>query len=101
MPEVVYNTVAGFVEFDPVERTISLSDGDKTVTDVTIQAIGSGGKNVKVTLWEKSTAQKGDFLAAKGKFQVREVNGTEYISLSANHFMIFADDTIEGERDPF
>lgn len=84
----VYNTVAGFIQFDVVERKA----GDNDVRDVLIQAIGSGGKNVKITLWPENAGievEKGDFIVAQGKFSQESVNGKEYLGLSANKVLVF------------
>lgn len=86
-----YNTVAGLIQFDPEHREVEFDDETVEVTDVLIQAIGSGGKNVKITIWDDVVLSKGQFLVAQGKFQVRNVNGKEYISLSANQWLAYPD----------
>ena len=82
-----YNTVAGLIQFDPTVREA----GTQVVTDILIQSIGSGGANVKITLWpefEKAKVEKGDFVVAQGKFEARDVNGTTYYNLSANTLVV-------------
>lgn len=78
-----YNTIAGFVQFDPNERKTNTGT---EVRDVVIQAIGSGGKNVKITIWPEFShvaLEKGSFLVANGKYTEDVVDGTTYRNLSA------------------
>lgn len=80
----VYNTVAGFVQFDPTERKTKTGTD---VRDVVVQAIGSGGKNVKITIWPEFShvaLEKGTFLVANGKYTEDVVDGTTYRNLSAS-----------------
>lgn len=79
-----YNTVAGIVQFEPTERK---TPNGSEVRDVVVQAIGSGGKNVKVTIWPEYSSvelDKGTFVVANGKYTEDVVNGTTYRNLSAN-----------------
>lgn len=80
-----YAVVAGFVQFDPRKREVN----GKTVTDVTIKAVGSQ-KLISITIWPEFgdvAIEKGDFLAADGKFSTSLGQGKdgaqrEYINLS-------------------
>lgn len=91
MAETRYNTVAGFVQFDVEERTA----GDQEVRDFLVQAIGSGGSNVRVTVWPEYVdvdIQKGDFVAVQGKFTTETVNGKTYHNISANKLKVWKED---------
>lgn len=82
-----YATVVGFIQFDPNERDAN----GQTVRDVVVQAVGSGGKNVRLTVWPEhggTPLAKGDFVAAQGKFSQANVNGKEYLNLSVNDLVV-------------
>lgn len=59
--------------------------------DILVQAVGSGGKNVRITVWpehgEKELA-KGDLVAAQGKFTTNNVDGKQYLNLSASDLIV-------------
>lgn len=83
MADAIYRTVSGFVQFDPTERDAN----GQEVRDVLIQQTGSEGANIRVTIWPEFkdvVINKGDWLAANGKFTVNEVKGKKYLNLSAN-----------------
>lgn len=68
MPDKVYVSQAGFVQFDPVERE---ANGKKLV-EVTIKAIGKP-VNIRITIWPElkeawDLVTKGDFVAVEGTF---------------------------------
>lgn len=72
------------MQFDPAERT---TNNGQDVRDIVVQAVGSGGKNVKITLWPEYghvAVEKGTFVAANGKYTEDVVNGTTYRNLSAS-----------------
>lgn len=82
-----YATVAGFVQFDVDEREAA----GQTVRDVTVRTLGSDGKLVKITLWpefEDTVVEKGDFVAADGEFQTREVGDKVYLNLNAKKLAV-------------
>lgn len=82
-----YNTVAGFVQFDVNEREAA----GQTVRDVVIQAVGSGGQNVKITVWPEfasAAIAKGDYVAAQGKFTSEKVGDKTYNNLSASSLYV-------------
>ena len=84
-----YATVVGFIQFDPNERDAN----GQEVRDVVVQAVGSGGKNVRLTVWPEhgdTPLAKGDFVAAQGKFSAANVNGKEYLNLSVNDLVVVA-----------
>lgn len=77
-----YRTVAGFIQFDPDEAEAS----GQTIRRVLVQAIGSEGVNIRVTVWPEYDAvplNRGDFIIAQGKFEKTTVKGNTYLNLSA------------------
>lgn len=91
MADTTYASVAGFIQFDPVEREVN----GKSVTDITVKAIGSQ-KLVKITVWpdfEELSLKKGFFVAADGKFESRmgqkqDGSPVEYLNLSAKDLFV-------------
>lgn len=64
-----YASAAGFVQFDPRERE---ANGQKVI-DYTIKSLGADGTLIRITVWPELQGveiEKGDFLAADGKFSV-------------------------------
>lgn len=93
----VYNTIAGFVQFDPNERDVN----GQSVRDIVVQSVGSGGKNVRITLWPEfgnTSVKKGDFVAAQGKFTEANVSGKTYYNLSAGDLVVLTP-SVKAERD--
>jgi len=82
-----YNTIAGFIQFDVNEREVS----GQNVRDIVVQAVGSGGRNVRITIWPEYSAvalDKGMFVVASGKFTESESNGKTYLNLSASELLV-------------
>ena len=82
-----YATAAGFVQFDIDERDV----GDQTVRDVTIRTLGAEGKLVKITVWpefDEAVIERGDFVAADGEFQTRQVGDKTYLNLNAKKLAV-------------
>ena len=106
-----YKVVAGMVQFDPKER--SLSDG-REVRSVLVRAIGSN-KQVSVTVWPSHAhvnIKKGDFVVADGAYeekpgQNQKGESVTYHTLSATYFICFSGDptapaaTDESPKEPF
>lgn len=83
-----YNTVAGFIQFDVSERKAAGQD----VRDILVQAIGSGGQKVKITVWPENgdvELAKGYFVVAQGKFEESKVSGKTYYNLSSTDILSF------------
>lgn len=88
-----YYNVAGFVQFDPETRDYNGSE----LTDVVIKNV-SKQTLVRVTIWPEfdvesvlgRSVQKGDFIAADGKFTTSEHNGKTYYNVSASALAVAA-----------
>jgi hypothetical protein len=93
-----YRTVAGFVQFDVESAEVN----NQTIRRAVVQATGSEGTLVTVTLWpefEDVEIEKGDFVVANGSFEARDgKNGKTYLNLSA--FRLIVQKPVEkGEPD--
>lgn len=88
----MYRSVAGFVQFDVDEAEVN----NQTIRRVTVQAVGSEGALVTITLWpefEDVEVEKGDFVAASGKFEARPGKTKageerEFLNLSAYDLVV-------------
>lgn len=81
MADAEYRTVAGFVQFD-VETTEA---NNQQIRRIVVQSTGSEGSNVTVTLWpewDDVEVNRGDFVVANGKFEVRPSNKDDRVFLN-------------------
>ena len=88
MADKEYKTVTGFVQFDVETAEVN----NQEIRRVTVQAAGSEGPLVTVTVWpefDNIEINKGDFLAANGTFEAREGKGGKvFLNLSASRLVV-------------
>lgn len=85
--------MAGFIQFEPNVRDAN----SRQVVDVVVKAVGSGGKNVRLTIWPELLAglkeegielSKGLGIMAEGKFTQNNVDGKQYLNLSVTELAV-------------
>jgi hypothetical protein len=73
LPDKVYTTVSGQVQFEPKHREAN----GKKVIDIAVRARGTGGeeKLVNITIWPEyllaAEVKRGDFISADGSIEAR------------------------------
>lgn len=89
MAESTFRTLAGVVQFDPVERTAA----GKEIRNVTIRTVGLKEQSMRVscTLWPSHADEdvaKGDFIVVEGKFDRKTGENKEGEAVTYNNLSV-------------